>query len=182
MKKTIALILAIIMISALAVSVCASDDAKLKIYNAAKDACPEGYRDNYLGTVQAALDQIPVTDAQAETVVALINEAKVKLTDKGSTLHDYNDEEVAVATGLVDDICEVLGLTTTVKTHDIVMGHEGDISIEVAYNGAVIATLDGDPIKVTGGVQTTDYTPVLVAVVLAVMGLAGVVTLKKREF
>ena len=182
MKKTLALILAIVMISALAVSVCASDDAKLKIYNAAKEACPEAYHNNYLGTVQAALDQIPVTDEQANAVVALIDEAKVKLTDKGSTLHDYNDEEVAVATTVVNEICEVLDLTATVKAHEIVMGHEGDVSYEIAYNGTVVATLDGDPVKVTGGVQTTDYTPVLVAVVLTVIGLAGVVTLKKREF
>ncbi len=182
MKKTLALILAIVMISALAVSVCASDDAKLKIYNAAKDACPEAYRDHYLGTVQSALDQIPVTDEQADKVVAIINEAKDKFTDKGSTLDKYTAEETAAATKLVNEACEILGLTAKLVTHDVVMGHEGDISFDIYYGGKVIANLDGDPIKVTGGVQTTDFTPAIVAVVLTVIGLAGVVTLKKRAF
>ena len=109
MKKTIALILAIFMISALAVSVSASDDAKLKIYNAAKEACPVEYQGQYLRQAQAALDQISVTDEQATKVVALINEGKAKFdTNKGSMLINYTAAEKRAGL-LQNDVCRLCG-------------------------------------------------------------------------
>lgn len=178
MKKTLALILAIFMISALVVSVSASDDAKLKIYNAAKDACPEAYHGQYLRIVQSALDQISVTDEQATKIVALINEAKAKFTDKGSMLTNYTPEEKKVAVALINDACKELNLTAKV----VAINTTGDVKFDIYNQDKVIASLNGTPIKITGGVETTDYTPAVIAVVLTVIGLAGTVVLKKREF
>ena len=178
MKKTLALILAIIMISALAVSVSASDDAKLKIYNAVKEACPVAYQGQYLRVAQSALDQISVTDEQATKIVALINEAKVKFTDKGSMLTNYTADEKKAAITLINTACKELNLTAKVVT----INTTGDIKFDIYNQDKIVASLNGTPIKITGGVETTDYTPAVIAVVLAVIGLAGTVVLRKREF
>ncbi len=178
MKRTLALILAIIMISALAIGVSASDDAKLKIYNAAKDACPEAYRDQYLRVAQSALDQISVTDEQATKVVALINEGKAKFADKGSMLTNYTAEERKIAVALVNDACKELNLTAKIVT----INTTGDVKFDIYNQDKVIASLNGTPIKVTGGLETTGYTPAVIAVVLTIIGLAGTVVLRKREF
>ena len=179
MKKTIALILVIFMISALAVSVSASDDAKLKIYNAAKDACPVEYQGQYLRQAQAALDQISVTDEQATKVVALINEGKAKFAvNKGSMLINYTAAEKRAAADLVNAACKELNLTAKV----VAINTTGDVKFDIYNQDKIVASLNGTPIKITGGVETTDYTPAVVAVVLTVIGLAGTVVLRKREF
>ena len=178
MKKTIALILAIFMISALAVSVSASDDAKLRIYNAAKDACPVEYQGQYLRQAQAALDQISVTDEQATKVVALINEGKAKFSNKGSMLINYTAAEKTAAADIVNAACKELNLTAKIVT----INTTGDVKFDIYNQDKIVASLNGTPIKITGGVETTDYTPAVVAVVLTVIGLAGTVVLRKREF
>ena len=76
MKKTLSLLLAVLFISALTLCINAADSAKADIYAAFFDACPEYYRDQYLPAVQSTLDQITVTDEQAQEVIPLINDAK----------------------------------------------------------------------------------------------------------
>lgn len=76
MKKTLPLLLAVLFISALTLCINAADSAKADIFAAFFDACPEYYRDQYLPAVQSTLDQITVTDEQAQEVIPLINDAK----------------------------------------------------------------------------------------------------------
>ena len=76
MKKTLSLLLAVLFISALTLCINAADSAKADIFAAFFDACPEYYRDQYLPAVQSTLDQITVTDEQAQEVIPLINDAK----------------------------------------------------------------------------------------------------------
>ena len=178
MKKIFSLVLAALLVSLLAINICAADDAKTRLYNAAKEACPENYHDLYLGTVQSVLDQIDVTDEQADQVIALIDEGKNYFTeDKGASLESYTAEEKTKAVELLNNACDVLLLEPKMEALSDV-AHDGDAEVQIYYKGSLIATLDGDPVKVTGGIESS--VSVFAALALIAVGLSSLVVIKKR--
>lgn len=151
MKKLISLILILVMLSALAVCIDADEAAKTRLFNAAKNACPDQYHDRYIGIAQNILDQIDVTSTQADAVIALLNEGSAFIkTDKGPSLDDYSAEEIKKAVDIFDKACSELAITTewTVLTDG---AHKGDMIARLYYNTTHIATLDGDDFKTPGG-------------------------------
>ncbi len=175
MKKIISILLTLVLLFTLAVSVSADDAAKAKIYDATKAACPVAYQATYLGTVQNVLNQIEVTAEQADAVVALINEAKAVISDKGASLSDYLAEERALIIDYINEISDVLGLAVTFKASDSAV-HEGDMVAVITYNGAVLANVDGEVVKVTGG--NASSTALFAILALAFAGVSVVATKK----
>ena len=176
MKKIVSILLTLVMLLSLAVAVSADDAEKAKIYDAFLAACPEEYHNLHAGTVQNVLSQIDVTAEQADEVVALIEAAKGDFTvDKGSSLSNYTAEERAIALDYVDKAAEVLNVEVEIVSAANPI-HEGDSNVVVTYNGAQIATVDGDPVKVTGG---NNSATAVYAVLALVASISAVVVTKK---
>ena len=147
MKKLISMLLSIVMLmTPFAVGISAAVDAKTRLYDAAYEACPDMYHTRYMGIAQNILNQINVTDAQADSVIALLNEGKAFITeDKGPSLEAYSEEEIIKAVDLFKSACNILGITYEVKIKADGK-HVGDNVFYLYYNSKHIATLDGDDI------------------------------------
>ena len=174
MKKTISILLVLVFALSLCVVPTFAATPSQKLASAAKDAIPTHYKDRYEVIVDNVLNQISVSEEQANDVIAIINETTAKIKDKGQSLHSYTDDEKAYVLGQFDKACKVLNLTYKViaKKNPV---HKGDVIYELYYNGAKIASLDGDTaIKTTG----TDVNGNIVAISL----VAGVALLAAAAF
>ena len=228
MKKILTLVLSAILIVAMAVGVCAIDDAKASMYAAMLETFPEEYLSPYLSTIQSTLDQITVTEEQANEIITLMDEAKSVIVGTSSTSESGDEQGEAVTPdtqeqildildnsslgeqvisaidtavsvapstnngnaeikqdqliAIVNDACEILGLTAKIDAAAIATESTPAIKLDIYNEGKKITTIDNNPIKLTGGTKTTGVTPVVIASILLVIGLAGAVTLKKKEF
>lgn len=176
MKKIVSVLLTIALLTTLALCVSADDAAKTRIYEAAKAACPAELQAKYLGTVQNTLNQIDVTAEQADAVIAIIDEAKAEIDlSQGVSLSEYKAEDRDKAINYVNKAAEILDVTVTFEAAPNPV-HKGDMIAIVTYNGAKIADIDGETVKVTGGNAASTA---LFAVVSIALAGASVVVAKK---
>ncbi len=181
MKKTLLMILSVLMIASLIVSVSAADDASAKVLEKFKEVCPEKYYDIYLGQAENILNSVEITDEQANELVAILNDANSIYVDKGASLEAYNSTEQAKAIEYFKEACDILDVTAVMENNTST-AHEGDAYYKIYKNdGTLIGTVDGDPVKVTGGTSES-FTMVFFGIAALAAAVASAVVIKKREF
>ena len=171
MKKVLSLCVAcLLLVGMFAVAGFSASAASPKesIIAAAKAAIPSKYEKNYLATMENVLQQIDVTEAQAEAVIANINAAKAAVqADKGASLSEYTPAEVQGILDNFDAACTTLGLTYKLVPAENPQ-HEGDVDCQIFLaNGQQIASLNGDVVKKTNAPESG----------MAFAALAGVLVL-----
>lgn len=169
MKRIISIACLVVMLmSLLAISVFAAP--KDDIITAAEKNIDKSLVDTYRAQAVNILNQIEVSQKQADEVVALIEKAGKVFENNGPTLHTYPKSEVDILLGYFDEACEILHMTYKITEKKNAL-HKGDI-ICVLYdeNGKKIADLDGDFVNDTGA---TDTNVGLIVSVIALITLAG---------
>ena len=81
---------------------------------------------------------------------------------------------------IVNDACNILGLTAKIDAKAITTANPTDIKLDIYSEGKKVATID-TPVKLTGGTKTTGITPIIVALILISLGVCGTTLLKKYE-
>ena len=181
MKRIICAVLVAVMALALAVS--ASAATKQDVIDKFEASVPENYHPLILGQVENILNQIDITEEQADKLIALMDETAAnmsKFTDKGHSLEAYVSEERDFCVGQFSEACDVLGLTYTISTK--ANGYHSGDEVYSVYDasGKKLGDLDGDiDVKTTDKVETSVVLPAA-AVVLAVLAGFSAVVAKKR--
>ncbi|MBQ9543512.1 MAG: hypothetical protein IJV00_00120 [Clostridia bacterium] len=110
MKKIVSVVTLIAMLMSI-FAVCALADPKDDIVAKANDVCPEGYWDEYESAIKNILNQIQVTQEQADVVTAAIEDARAIVNSgKGTRLDDYTDAEKDQVIGDLQTGCKALGI------------------------------------------------------------------------
>lgn len=179
MKRVLSLICVVaILLGAMALTAFASP--KDDILSAVKESVPADILERYQTQGVNMLNQIDVTQEQAEQVIAYIKQAGPLLKAGTVSGHQYTPAERQTLVGLFDSICATLHLTYNITTKATGL-HQNDIIIHVYYNGKIVGDLDGDFVKQTGGTatDTTENLAVIVSV-LALLTVASAVIAAKR--
>ncbi len=179
MKKILCVAIAIVLaVAVFAVPVSAATPRE-KVASAVKAAIPKAYNDLFVASVDNILNQVEVTEDQAAQVIAIIDETKAKLPDRGHSLHQYSDEEIAYATEQFGKACAVLNITYKIVAKKGAI-HVGDIVCELYYNNTLIGVLDGDiGVKKTGADMSNTVSALAIAGGAVLMAAAALFVFKK---
>lgn len=185
MKKLIAMLVLCVLMMSLVASVTVSaapPTPKERIVMALRENLPPAYGTKWIPTAENVLRQIPVSEEQADTVIACILRCRSVITkDKGESLHNYTRSEVTYVVGQFDEACAALGLHYTVSTSKDPK-HANDMVYTIyTASGKKLADLDGDLVRKTNTAESNvNYVYVALAAVL-VMG-AGVAVYAGKKF
>ena len=185
MKKLIAMLVLCVLMMSLVASVTVSaapPTPKERIVMALRENLPPAYGTKWIPTAENVLRQIPVSEEQADTVIACILRCRSVITkDKGESLHNYTHSERTYVVGQFDAACSALGLHYTVSTSkDPKHGNDMVYTVYTAA-GKKLADLDGDLVRKTNTAESNiNYVYVALAAVL-VMG-AGVAVCAGKKF
>lgn len=150
MKKTISLLLALVFALSLCVVPAFAATPAERVASSVKDAIPSAYKDLFVATIDNVINQISVSEEQANQVIAIVDETKAAVKDKGHSLHSYTAEEKNYVLGQFDKACKVLNITYKMVAKKNAV-HANDVVFDLYYNGAKIGSIDGDvSVKTTG--------------------------------
>ena len=178
MKRIICAVLVAVMALALAVS--ASAATKQDVIDKFEASVPENYHPLILGQVENILNQIDITEEQADKLIALMDLVLSEFpADAGHTIHLYTVDQMDYFTGRFKEAADILNLTY--KIHWKTGYHEGDEVWDIYdASGRKLGELDGDvDVKTTDDVQKSMTAPII-AVVLAVAAGCSAVVIKKH--
>ena len=189
MKRIISVVTLIAMLMGI-FAVCALADPKADIVAKATDVCPDGYEDEYIPALQNILNQIMVTDEQAATVNAAIEDARAIVNSgKGTRLSDYTQTEKDQVIGDLQTGCKALGIwykivegekATTVEFYvTTALDAQGNALAADKLLGSVKIGQEGTTPVVTGPVGSTTAF-IAVAAALVVLASAAFVAQKTR--
>ncbi len=189
MKKIVSVVTLIAMLMGV-FAVCALADPKEDIIAKATDVCPDGYENEYIPAAQNILNQIQVTEEQAATVTAAIEDARAIVNSgKGTRIDDYTQEEKDQVIGDLQTACKSLGIwyrlvegekSTIVEFYVVdALDAEGNALAADKLLGSVKLGEEGTTPVVTGPVGST-VAFVAAAAALMVLASAAFVAQKTR--
>lgn len=185
-KRVLSMVVAALLLFAAfsAIPMSASAATKQDIMSAAAEAIPSSYEELYKVQLENILSQIDVSSEQADQIVALINEVKGVITDKGGSLHFYTASERKYLAGKLAEACEILNLTYTITFKTSNLAHVNDVYATIfTADGRKLCDLDGDIIKRTDVPATGDNSGMVALLGVAVVALAaGTVVVCKKAF
>ena len=178
MKKIIALLLATV-VSFSAFVLPAAAVSKSDLIDAASAAATYKY---VKPSLENAARNIEITDAQAEQLLPLVQEAAALFpVDKGPTLHEYGQATIDAFLALVDETCAILNFSWTFdgKTNAI---HSGDGILRVYdANGKLVYEYDGDYVTDTSGTPSDSTWVVLsIGAMISLVACAAFVIARKK--
>lgn len=173
MKRIICL--AVALVFALTVPFTASAATRDEVLAQVKKDMPESYHDLYMESIKNIFAQIETTDEQCDKLIEIMDRFSSTLDlTKGYSIHNYTSDEVDYIYSIVDEICDLLGLSYKIVPKTSGELHAGDIKAMIyGPGGELIGELDGDIVKRTdapdksvdmGGLYTTG------ALLVAAMG------------
>lgn len=178
MKKIISLLIAFMLVFSLTANV-AFASPRSDVLDALSETVIGNHADQ-MQQVRNILGQVSINDAQAKQIIGYINEGAATVTvDKGSSIHDYSDEEQALAKELFAKACKVLNLTYEANTkHNAVHGGDVEYSVYDA-SGKLLGILDGD--TKTDAISTNASVYYISGAVVLVLAAVAVLVIRKRQ-
>jgi len=170
MKKILsALVCALIVLTC---AVGASAASKDDILAAAKAAVAADVYAEYEATMINTLNQLTITAAQADAIIARINQAKAEVTVDSDAWADYTAKEKEAIMDAINDIAETLDIKVevSVKPND---PDERQVTF-VSSDNKVISRMETDPVKKTGFAIDGNVLMALAAVLLAAVAVVAV--------
>ena len=164
MKKILSVLILIVMVIGLATVVNAATSANLadKIYEIAK---PYGMTEANRVRIERYLKDNEVTNAEADKVVAKLQEAAAVFEKAGATKYsELSDSEKEQIKSIANETATILGLTLKFKADSVEIYKDGKL-IEVAR-------YDGDKLIYTGNNSNTVLVVSSVVVIALVAGFA----------
>ena len=184
MKKIIAMLVLCVLLMSMVASVAVSaapPTPKERIVMAMRENMPAQLATKWIPTAENVLRQIPVSEEQADGVIACILRCRAFIKNyKGESIHHYTKEEMNYALEQFYLACEILRLRYTVS-----FSKDPDHVNDVVYTlytetGKKLADLDGDTVRKTNVPESNvNYVYVVLAATLLLGAVAAVYAGKK---
>ena len=143
-----------------------------EVIAAAREAIPDEYEYLYLSQLETILKETQPDAEACDMVLGMIEEHSQLLVDKGPSLSEYTEEEVAAVVADIDKVAATVGFEYELVSAE--SDDPTDLKMVVYVENKPITELDGDIIEQTGVVESTSMVwPV---------ALAGVVLLAAAAF
>ena len=177
MKKVICFILTgVILLSCFAVGSFAAD--KSDVLAKLNEAIPADFQSTYYVMFENILNQIDVDAAQADKLIALINDAKNTIPNDGRSYSEYISEYKDYAIKKINEASDILGVTATFSTE------KGDTKVVITdKSGKKLGELNGTIVKKTNVPEVSVAVQALPFATIALVALAGAtLSVKKKVF
>lgn len=183
MKKMLSLFavcLLVVTFTAMAVVPAAATSNYDAIIAALKENVPSKDLEEYLPTAENILQQLDITDEQAEAVITYVKEAKAAVAEDAESVRDLPRNEKEIVVKKFNQACEALKVRYEVKP--VEDPKQGNASVAIIYKqetGEKLAEVDTTPVNKTNVTTSVSVEVIVLAVVLMAGAVVAAIYGKK---
>ncbi len=181
MKKILSLaMVCLLMMSLMVMAVLPASAASAQddIVAALKERVPAEYLNQYLPAVENILQQLEITDEQADQIIACIAATDDAMADYHYSLHLFTAEERAAALKQLDAVCDILNVRYELKLSQDSDHNNDQVAVFYKADGTKLADVDFD-VKKTNTPSQMSVEYIVLAVVFAIGAIVTAVYGKK---